>query len=389
MKIACLQLALWGLLALTRADEEEKESSVKQYGSKDFDSAIKENNHFVKFYAPWCGHCKRLAPTWDELAEKYNVDGSEVTIAKVDCTTDSTVCSSNEVTGYPTLKYFSTEGNEPVKYKGSRDLTSLSKFLSKQLGSEDEDEEDASSAEVPAPVNGMMELNDKNFKKAVDKGSHFVKFYAPWCGHCQKLAPTWESLAESLKDDGSVNIAKIDCTAHRESCSEFEVKGYPTLLWIQDGKKVSKYQGDRSGEDLKKFISSMSGSGEADNKDEKEEAGKAPVVILTTETFNNSISRDYTFVKFYAPWCGHCKRLAPTWDQLAIKMVGNVAVKIAKVDCADNDNRPLCSQQGVSGFPTVILYHEGEKVKEYEGNRSLDDMANFLKTNMKVGKDEL
>ncbi|XP_037069790.1 thioredoxin domain-containing protein 5-like [Pollicipes pollicipes] len=369
--------------------EDVETSSTKQYTSEDFDSKIQENNHFVKFFAPWCGHCKRLAPTWDELSEKYNqADDSEVTIARVDCTTDSTVCSAHEVTGYPTLKFFGKDGGEPVKYKGARDLASLEKFIKQQLGQESEGEDENTSVEVPAPVKGLMELTGKNFKTATEKGNHFIKFYAPWCGHCQNLAPTWEALAESLEDDASVNIAKIDCTADRETCSEFEVKGYPTLLWIQDGKKVGKYQGDRSAEDLKKFISTMTGS-TVKSETKEEDAGKAPVVVLTADTFNNSISRDYTFIKFYAPWCGHCKRLAPTWDQLAVKMLGNPAVKIAKVDCTENDNRPLCSQQGVSGFPTVILYHDGAKVVEYEGNRSLDDMANFIKSNMKQSKDEL
>lgn len=391
MKILLLSLACIYAHCLA----EEAEIATKQYTSSDFDSKIKENNHLVKFFAPWCGHCKRLEPTWEELSKKYNVDDSEVTIARVDCTTDASVCSSNEVTGYPTLKFFGKDGGEPVKYKGARDMPSLEKFIKEELGQEsDEDDEEDEPAEVPAPVKGLFELTGKTFKKTTESGNYFVKFYAPWCGHCQTLAPTWEKLAESLDSDKSVNIAKIDCTTNRDTCSEFEVKGYPTLLWIQDGKKAAKYQGDRSAEDLKKFIAKMTGAGsepeeKPEEKKKEEEKGKAPVVILTADTFDNSISRDYTLIKFYAPWCGHCKHLAPTWDQLAVKMVSNPSVKIAKVDCTENDNRPLCSKEGVSGFPTIFLYHDGEKVTEYEGNRSLDDMANFIKTNVKPIKDEL
>lgn len=87
-------------------------------------------------------------------------------------------------------------------------------------------------------VNGPKELTEENFYDTVKEGNHFVKFYAPWCGHCQKLAPTWDELAKSYQNDDTVVISKIDCTNYRKICGEFEVKGYPTLLWIENGKRV-------------------------------------------------------------------------------------------------------------------------------------------------------
>jgi len=65
----------------------------------------------------------------------------------------------------------------------------------------------------------------------------FIKFYAPWCGHCKRLAPTWEKLYQEHKDE--VNVAKVDCTAEESKhvCLEqFFVRGYPTLVFLKDGK---------------------------------------------------------------------------------------------------------------------------------------------------------
>ena len=104
-----------------------------------FVSQVSASPHFVMFFAPWCGHCKRLAPTWEELAGKMSAE-KEVTIGKVDCTEQTALCSAQDVTGYPTLKFFKNgaEKEDGVKYHGNRDLASLEKFIKEKLGETDE-----------------------------------------------------------------------------------------------------------------------------------------------------------------------------------------------------------------------------------------------------------
>lgn len=90
-------------------------------------------------------------------------------------------------------------------------------------------------------------------------------------------------------------------------------------------------------------------------------------------------------------WCGHCKRLAPTWQTLAEKFVGNANVKISKVDCTLQDNRDLCGEQDVNGFPTLFIYKNGEKISEYNGSRSMDDLYDFVNSHVvdEKARDEL
>jgi len=83
--------------------------------------------HFVVFYAPWCGHCKRLQPTWKELGAKF-ADSTEVSIGHVDCTAHRAICTKNDVKGYPTLKIL-YKGEEYKTYRGPRELAALEEFV--------------------------------------------------------------------------------------------------------------------------------------------------------------------------------------------------------------------------------------------------------------------
>jgi thioredoxin domain-containing protein 5 len=82
----------------------------------------------IKFYAPWCGHCKKLAPTWDELA----ASNPDFIVAKVDCTTSQTTCGNQEIRGYPTVKAF-IQGKESVQHNGARTIDAFKNTVSQAL----------------------------------------------------------------------------------------------------------------------------------------------------------------------------------------------------------------------------------------------------------------
>lgn len=103
---------------------------VKVIVGKTFKDLVLNNDNdvFVEFYAPWCGHCKKLAPIWDELAAFYK-DVSTLTIAKMDATANEV--EGVDIRGYPTLKFYPKGSkSSPVDYDGARDLEGFKTWLS-------------------------------------------------------------------------------------------------------------------------------------------------------------------------------------------------------------------------------------------------------------------
>merc|ERR1711872_735255 len=201
---------------------------------------------------------------------------SEVTMGKVDCTEATALCSAQDVTGYPTLKFFKNgaEKDDGVKYRGQRDLAALEKFINEKLGNEVADEKPKEVASEDAKVEaGLTILTEGSFTKTVAEGDTFIKFYAPWCGHCQKLAPVWDELAKSFEKDEQVKIAKLDCTQQQSLCQEHEVKGYPTLAYFRNGRKVETYKGARTLAELTDFVNTEKGEA---GKDADQDDGKVP-----------------------------------------------------------------------------------------------------------------
>eukprot|EP00833_Pecoramyces_ruminatium_P000831 jgi/Orpsp1_1/1174863/evm.model.c7180000051714.1 len=83
---------------------------------------------------------------------------------------------------------------------------------------------------VLAYVNAKVTvLNKKNFYKTIGKDKHvFVKFYAPWCGHCKRLAPVYEELAAAYeKENDKIIIAELNADEEKDIAKKYDIKGYP------------------------------------------------------------------------------------------------------------------------------------------------------------------
>lgn len=153
-------------------------SAVLDLIPSNFDKIVFESSRpaLVEFFAPWCGHCKNLAPIYEELGAAFAHAADKVSIAKVDADEHRSLGKQFGVQGFPTIKWFDgKKGSKPEDYNGGRDLESLTKFVTEKTGVNPKGKKATPSA--------VEMLTDTTFKSEIGGGKDvLVAFTAPWCG---------------------------------------------------------------------------------------------------------------------------------------------------------------------------------------------------------------
>lgn len=434
---------------------------------------LSEKLALVEFFAPWCGHCKNLAPHYEEAATALKSHaaaesvGGSIKLAKVDCTVEQDLCGQYGIKGYPTLKVF--RSGSPTDYSGPRKADGIISYMLKQalpavseVTSENHDDfkglenvvvlayypsgsapkafhsiadklresylfghsTDKSLAPSSLSSNGIVlykrfdegtvvftgnpededaltafiaenalplvdEVSPENFATYAETGLPLgYIFIQPDDSKLQQIVESVKPIAKEYKN--KVNFVWIDADKFAEHGKSLSVSqdNLPAFV-IQDlGNKGKKYVSPSSvsPQSVKDFVGKfVAGSLQPTLKSAAIPATQdESVYTLVTDEFDKVVMDDEkdVFIEFYAPWCGHCQRLAPIWETLAEHFEEfSETLTIAKMDATEND-LPLSAPFEIAGFPTLKFKRAGTKdFIDYNGDRSLESLIEFVMEN--------
>jgi len=240
---------------------------------------------------------------------------------------------------------------------------------------------------------------EKNFASGVKH--HLLLFISSKADDHKETTATFKNVAKDFKGKATFMWVDVNNADNQgamgffdlEAPKEDETPYKPVMRIVEFGAETAKYlpEADTVNEQsLRDFA-----SGVIDGKIERhyksaplpEDWDALPVKVLVASNFNEVTgveSGKNVLVEFYAPWCGHCKQLAPIWDELGNKYNGHADIVIAKLDATANEVRGV----SIQGFPTIKYFKSNGEVLDYNGKRDLEGFSKFLDSNGEVEEPE-
>jgi len=268
----------------------------------------------------------------------------------------------------PAIRLFKKFDEGQVDFVGDFDVENISAFVK----------------EHQTPL--IDEVGPENFMKYVDSGLPLAYIFLDNDATRNTIPEMLKPVAREFK--GRLNMVWIDADKYAGHADNLNLKAQWPAFAIQEPKSQTKFPFSQeksiSEEAIREFVKEyMDGKLQASIKsDPIPETNDGPVKVVVADEFDKIVldkERD-VLIEFYAPWCGHCKNLAPTYE-LVGKSYANHSDKvvIAKMDTTTNDVPPASGIQ-VTGFPTIKLVLAGtNEAIDYEGDRSEASFYKFVK----------
>lgn len=218
-------------------------------------------------------------------------------------------------------------------------------------------------------------MDAKQFRSKDPRETHIIDFYAPWCGHCQELAPHFRRAAlafennqettQGADDTQLVQFHAVDCDEQKSLCQHAGVSTFPSVrLYRPSDDYEEVYNGEHTPDAIEQWVRSVQ-----NNKVVRLSSGEFAAKVQRT----NAATGTVWVVDFTAgAWCGPCIMLQPALRQVAEKLDG--VASVAVVDC--DRYRALCESQGVTAYPALRYYTphgpSTGKAIDSQSNRQVD-----------------
>lgn len=215
-----------------------------------------------------------------------------------------------------------------------------------------------------------------------------VSYYVPWCGHCKRLKPEFETAATILKNRGvNVILGAIDATVNTSVLEQTGIKSYPILKYYYFGTFQYDAGNMRNYEDIINFIENPVEPPLASISAKPWSEELTSVYHLTSRTFESILAPiQHVLVMFYAPWCSYSKLAKPEFVRASDYFSADDRVAFAAVDCTVETD--LCRTYKVPGFPTIKYFHYYNRiVSNYTEHRKMDGFVFYINKKLGMQKD--
>ncbi|CAL4084368.1 unnamed protein product, partial [Meganyctiphanes norvegica] len=317
------------------AREGASSSNFQILTPKEFPEVLRDGSlWFVDFYAPWCPPCMKLLP---EFRKASRLVEEPVMFGSIDCTAHSGLCNQFNIRQYPTTILYNN--SIPHSYTCFHTANQIVEFVKDTLHP------------VVQDLDGEQ-FDDLILQKPRSK-LYVVDYFANWCGPCNDMAPEYSRFARMVQNIPGVKIIKIDCAKNSATCRQQSINSYPTIRLYGFGNYGTRsfVQYDAWNRDAAGFRQWLQ--------------EYLPSKVTTLSDMEDVLdSSEPWIVDFYAPWCGHCQVFAPTFEDIATDLEGQV--KAGKVNC--QQHQWLCNKMHVNEYPTVRFYRgtvRGQKQNVY------------------------
>jgi len=373
------KVILFGLLlqlvhCVSEGAIDDKEDHRITLNTDNFRSSISEGNWLVEFYAPWCGHCRNLAPVWKDLAYELHEENSPVKVAIVDADEHKQIAQLINLQGFPTIFYF-VDGVRYAFPGGQRTVESFKEFITTGW-------KEAAPEHFQPPKIGW--LGENNFVEVLRKHDKILVEVLSNSG-VDKDSPLRSELKYLV---GTLPIFRLNCLYDPEFCASIPIDpasiqdNKPHLYKIYaDQQKIFQFEGIYNKKDLLDFVKDKDYPSSWDIELLKKRVltpSEAHVKTLTPETFFDSLKEGEWFVILHSTKCPHSRSFKTVVQELAELMQDEPWAQVAELNCKQNSGATeFCESFGVNSFPTS-WFVKSERYRKYEGPRSAEFIRKFF-----------